>query len=109
MRVNDHGNDLARWMWSLLASIAGAITALSFRPFQKLSKIEITMALFVGASFAMFVAPWVIQIIFGKDPIDVRVMGAIFYLMASGSNILIPFLIKKIGVNLGYRDEEPKP
>lgn len=109
MRMNGYYDEAMRWLWTILASIAGAVTALSFRPFKKLSAIEIGMSLFVGASFAMFVSPWVIQLAFGSNPVDVRIMGAIFYMMASGSNILIPFLIQKIGANFGFKDEGPKP
>ena len=90
----DIDNPLMKWVWPLLASLAGAVTALSFRPFKKMSKTEVVMALFVGASFSWFVSPWVNNMIFGSEPADVRVLGGVFYLMASGSNILIPFAIK---------------
>lgn len=97
----DGGGPLERWLWPAVASLAGAVTALSFRPFKSMSKGEIFMALFVGASFAWFVSPWVNQAIFGDGPTDVRVLGGVFYLMASGSNILIPFAIKWLGRMFG--------
>lgn len=106
--MNDDG-PVGRYLWPFLASLAGSVTALSFRPFKTLGKWEIMLALFVGASFAFFVAPWVVYITFGHGPIDTRVAGAIFYLLASGSNILIPFMIKKLGVNIGYRGPEDTP
>jgi hypothetical protein len=102
-------NPLMRWLWPLLASLAGAVTALSFRPFKKMSGIEIAMALFVGASFAWFVSPWVNHMIFGNGPTDIRVLGGVFYLMASGSNILIPFAIKWFSKVFGTQKEETAP
>ena len=96
-----------RWLWPVLASIAGAVTALSFRPFATMRRSEIVMALFVGATFAMFVAPWATYAIFRNGPIDVRMQGAVFYLMASGSNVLVPFLIKVIKTAFGREPENP--
>lgn len=94
-------NPFFQWLWTILASIAGALTALSVRPFAQMSKTEITLALFVGASFAVFVGPWAVHLIYGSEPIDLRIMGGVFYLMASGSNVLIPFLVRKLGTMFG--------
>lgn len=101
---------LMRYLWPALASLAGAITALSFRPFKRMSRAEIFMAIFVGASFAWFVSPWVNQLLFGRGPTDIRVLGGVFYLMASGSNVLIPFAIKWLGRVFvsGTGETEPK-
>lgn len=92
--MGDADGPLMKWLWPLLASLAGAVTALSFRPFKSMSPIDIGMAIFVGAAFAWFVSPWVCQVIFGNSPPDIRILGGVFYLMASGSNILMPFAIK---------------
>ncbi len=89
---------LARWLWPLLASVAGAITALSFRPWKTLSPVEVGMALFVGASFAFFVSPVVIHLLYGKGPVDPRQLGGIYYVMATGSNALIPAAVKWLSV-----------
>lgn len=98
-------NPLMKWLWPLIASLAGAVTALSFRPFKRMTRVEIGMALFVGASFAWFVAPWVNHMIFKEGATDVRVLGGVYYLMASGSNILIPFAIKWISKVFGTQKE----
>jgi hypothetical protein len=98
-----------RWLWPFLASMAGAITALSFRPFKRMSPVDIAMALFVGTTFAWFVSPWANSIIFGKEPPDIRVLGAVFYLMASGSNILIPLAIKWLRKLFGSQLTEGEP
>lgn len=95
------------WVYTLLASFAGALTALSFRPFKKMSGGEILLALVVGASFAIFVGPLAALWIFGKGPVDIRLFGAVLYVMASGSNILIPWAIQRIKTMAGHRDAEP--
>ena len=92
---------LLRLLWPLLASLAGAITALSFRPYRNMKVIEITMSLIVGTSFATFVGPLAAVWIFGNGPVDIRMLGATFYLMASGSNVLIPLAIRKLSSFLG--------
>lgn len=97
-----------RLVWPLLASIAGAITALSFRPFQSMTRGEIVMALAVGTFFAVFLGPWVAAQLFGTGPIDIRILGGVFYLLASGSNILIPLAVKWLGGLLGFKGEEAR-
>jgi len=99
-------NPFLRFMWPLLASLAGAITALSFRPYRDLRAIEIAMSLVVGTSFATFVGPLAAFWVFGRGPVDIRLLGALFYILASGSNILIPLAIKKISGFFGQ--ETPK-
>lgn len=99
-------NPYAIWLYTILASLAGALTALSFRPFASMSRAEIALALFVGASFAIFVGPWFAQWIFGAGPVDTRVMGGLFYILATGSNVLIPLTVRKVSSLLGT---EPAP
>lgn len=100
-------NPLALWVWTILASFAGALTALSFRPFADMRRGEVALALIVGASFAIFVGPWVATWIFGHGPVDIRILGGLFYLMASGSNILIPLAVKKLSSFFGVEDKAP--
>jgi ABC-type uncharacterized transport system permease subunit len=95
------------WIWTGLASIAGAITALSFRPFTTMSWWEIALALFVGASFAFFVGPLVVRMMFGSSEPDMRIVGAILYLLATGSNALIPMAIRWLGRMFGEGKEKP--
>ena len=102
--MNSEG-PLAQLVWTILASFAGALTALSFRPFAEMKAVEIGLSLFVGASFAIFVGPWAVRLIFGSAPMDMRVVGGIFYLMASGSNILIPLLVRRLGGLIGAEEK----
>lgn len=108
MRAMMDDNAILRWLWPLLASLAGAVTALSFRPYAKMKPIDVFMALFVGTTFAWFVAPWVAHQTLGETPPNIRVVGALYYLMASGSNVLIPYAmrgIKKLFGPLTTEDE----
>lgn len=97
----------SRWLWPLLASAAGAITALSFRPWRDMTFPQICMALFVGASFAFFVSPVILNVIFGKGPVDARQLGAVYYVMATGSNALIPAAVKWLGLKTFGKPDEP--
>ena len=100
---------LAEWTWGVLASLGGALTALSFRPFKNMSRGEIFLALAVGTSFAMFVGPLAASWIFGEGPVDYRIFGGILYLMASGSNILIPLAVKKLSGFFGAETKSEAP
>jgi hypothetical protein len=87
---------LDRYLWPALASIAGSITSLSFRPFMKMPKSQIVMALFVGFVFAFFVGPLAVSLWFGGGAMDRQQVGGFYYLLATGSNALIPLAVKKI-------------
>jgi hypothetical protein len=103
-----NANPWTLYLWGLLASLAGALTALSARPFKNMTRSEIALALTVGASFAIFVGPWVAKIIFGDGPMDIRVFGGVLYLMATGSNILIPMAVKWFGRVFGASNGESR-
>ncbi len=94
--------DHERLIWSLLSSVAGAITSLSFQAWKNMSLPEILMSLFVAASFAFFVGPLVL-----KSVDDLRTSGAILYLLATGSNVLIPRAVKWMS-NAWPNGGEPK-
>lgn len=102
----DSNHPFTGFIWPLLASLAGALTALSFRPFKDMTRSEITLAMAVGTSFAMFVGPLAAWWIFGTGPVDFRIFGGVLYLMASGSNILIPLAVRKLGQLFGVKNEE---
>jgi membrane protein CcdC involved in cytochrome C biogenesis len=97
----DNNDAIMRLAWPTLAALAGAVTALSFRPYKKMSAVEIIVSLTVGTSFSVFVGPWVAVWVFGNGPVDIRLLGGLFYLMASGSNILIPIAVRKLAQMLG--------
>lgn len=94
--MDDANNPLMRWMWPLLASLAGAITALSFQPYRKMGVIDIVLVIFVGTVFAVFMSPWVSVLIFGNDNPHYRILGAVYYVLATGYNVLIPVMIRKV-------------
>lgn len=100
-----------RDLWIGLAAVAGGVTALSFREWKQMRRAEILMVLFVGAAFAIFVAPWVAHAIFRLPVSDTRGTAAIVYIMGSGSNALLPWIITRFkrlwGNGLAARVEEP--
>lgn len=96
--------DHERLIWSLLSSVAGAITSLSFQAWKNMSFAEIMMSLFVAASFAFFVGPVVL-----KSVDDLRMSGGLLYLMATGSNVLIPRAVKWLSKVFGDATEPKGP
>lgn len=109
--MEEHGGILARFIYPLLASLAGSITSLYFRPFKDMEKKDIYVSVFVGMSFAYFLGPWATNLIFGKGPVDYQLQGGLYYLMATGSNVFIPLAIKKFAGLLGFASvkEEERP
>lgn len=85
-----------RLIWSLIGSVAGAVTALSFQSWKRMTLTEIILTLFVATSFAFFVSPLIF-----RNLEDVRVAGGIFYLMATGSNVLIPRAVRWLSNTFG--------
>lgn len=76
-------------LWSLIASAAGAVTSLSFQQWEGMSWQKVTLALFVATSFGFFVSPLLLTHIS-----DHGIAGAVIWLLAAGSNILIPKAVK---------------
>ena len=104
----DTDHNTLRIIYVLMAALAGAVTALAFLSWREMTKTEIAMTLFVGASFAIFVTPWLAHIAFGMNQADVRTVAAMTYVTASGSNTLLPMLIKRLHKLIGTEDEKKK-
>lgn len=86
-----------KWLqhvYVIMAALAGSVTALAFMQWKKLTAAEIALTLFVGASFAIFVTPWVAHEFFGLESANVRTIAGLSYVTASGSNTLIPMMIR---------------
>lgn len=104
--MTDTGGAIVRIIWPLLAALAGSVTALSFKPWQTMSRVEIALSLFVGAAFATFVGPVAAQKVLGlPQSEDYRWYGFVLYVMATGSNVLIPLLVNKASQLLGSKPE----
>ncbi len=97
--------ELKQFAWLCLAALAGAITALSFRQFQPLSVRERVMLVFVGFVFAIFVGPLIVGWILPHEQGDSRIVGALYYLIAAGSNWLLPATIDRLAGNI-RKDEK---
>lgn len=103
--MDDHESAF-RFGYVAMAAMAGAITALAFTRWRELTRAEIAMTLVAGFSFAVFVTPWVAQAFLGIDDSNVRGIAALTYIFGSGSNILLPMLIRWVGRAFGTT--EPK-
>lgn len=96
-------NIVERFVWPLLASMAGSVTALSFSPYKTMARADICLSLAVGALFAYFVGPLIVGQITASN--DIHMQGAVYYTLASGSNVFIPMAIKKVKSLFGVADE----
>jgi hypothetical protein len=97
----------SRWLYLTLAAFAGSITALSFKPFQKMTKAEICIAVFVGFSFSIFVGPYILHLIYDDKLVDYQIAGGILYITATGSNIFIPLAVRKVAELFGTKEPLP--
>ncbi len=76
-----------------MASVAGAITALSVRPFKGMTAGQIVFSVFVGAASAIYLGPFVVRALLGQDA-DMQLQAGIFYIIATGNNAFIPAAVK---------------
>lgn len=94
--MDDHGL-LFRFGYVLMAAAAGAITALAFTRWKEMTRSEIALTLVIGFSFAIFVTPWLASSVFGIEDSNIRAIAALTYIFGSGSNILLPVIIRWVG------------
>lgn len=88
-------------VYVIIAALTGAITALSFMRWKEMSRVEILLTLGVGASFAIFVTPWIAHSLLGIPTSNSQALAALTWVSASGSNILIPMAIRWLGRAFG--------
>lgn len=89
-------HDQARLAYVAMAALAGSITALSFLPWKTMTWVEILLTLFVGFAFAIFGMPWLAADWARIDIDNLRVICGITYFGATGANIFIPLVIRKL-------------
>lgn len=87
--------------YTAMAAIAGAVTALAFRPWKKMTRTEISLTLFVGFSFAIFASPYIAHLIMPSG--EPRTAAFITYVTGAGSNIFLPKIIETIERVLGSK------
>jgi hypothetical protein len=98
-------DDMKQFVWLCLAALAGALTALSFKQFQPLTVRERVMLVFVGFVFAIFVGPLIVGWVLPNEQANSKIVGALYYLIAAGSNWLLPAVIERLAGNV-RKDEK---
>lgn len=81
-------------VWGVLASLAGAATAVSFMPWSKMRWAEIAMTLFVGSAFATFGVPYAVEKLTGIKLDNMQAVGFYMYIGATGVNVFLPIIIR---------------
>jgi di/tricarboxylate transporter len=87
------------YLYTTTGAAAGAVTALFLRQWESMSRTQIAVAVFVGFSFSFFVSPLLYSNLSNK-----QVAGGIFYLVATGSNVLIPQMVKWVSSLMPGKD-----
>lgn len=105
----DEHESYFRFGYVAMAAAAGAITALAFARWRELTRAEIMLTLVAGFSFAVFVTPWVAEAFLGIADSNVRAIAALTYIFGSGSNILLPMLIRWVGRAFGTGETKGEP
>lgn len=97
-------DELKAWFYMAMAAVAGAVTSLSGLSWRTMTWGEIFLTLFVGASFAIYVTPWIAHIALGPNS-DQKTIAGLTYVAASGSNFLLPVMIRYTKRLLGHEDK----
>lgn len=98
--MNDNGSPLVVWLWMILATLGGAASSISFRPYKDMTWRDILLAFTVSATFSLFVgslvAEFVARWLYGPGPVNLRVFGAVMWFMAAAAHFLIPVGISRV-------------
>ncbi|MGI4744952.1 MAG: hypothetical protein ACRYFY_02755 [Janthinobacterium lividum] len=70
-----------------------------------MSPVEAWLSIFVSFSFSYFVTPLLISWIWHDGVVPLRPAGAIYWVTATGSNVLIPWTIRRIRILAGLQDD----
>jgi hypothetical protein len=103
----NHDDPLLKLGLLMLAAFGGSVTALSFMKWQEMGWGQILLTFFTGFTFAIFVTPWLAHVAFGvTNDADSQTLAGMTYVAASGSNVLLPLVIRWFGRAFG---QETKP
>ena len=106
---------LIRYLYVAGASMAGAITALSFLNWKTMTWPERILTVFVGSSFAFFMTPLLAYRVFGiRIDGDAWTLCALTYAAGTVGNAVVPVIMaraRKLAGSWGDKAtiEEPKP
>jgi len=94
--VNDEGG-FWHYAYIVVASLAGAVTALSMRPWKNMTPGEVGFSLFVGSAFPLFFAPWLAFDVMHISATNLRAVCFLTYIVGAGSYSLLPRVIRQVG------------
>lgn len=90
------GVEAYRYAYLALAAMAGSVTALASSKWKEMTRLELFINFISGFGFAVFVTPWIAEKLIGVPQDETRLLAALTYIAAAGSNIIIPKLIAAI-------------
>lgn len=83
------------YLWLGLASLAGAITSVTFPQHRNLTPRQRATMVFVAWTFAIFVGPLIIGEVFPAEPAASQRAAAFYYLLGTSANWLLPILLER--------------
>lgn len=87
-------SEMIEKLWVAAAALAGSIVSLAFDAQQTLALKGKIFTIFVGFTFAVFVGPVIVRAVFGPQPADSQLVGALYFFMSASSMTLLPMLLK---------------
>lgn len=96
-----HEDFMVRYVYIPLAALMGAISSLGARQWRSMTRRKIALAIFMGATFAMFVTPWAAHSFIGVKEGDARATVALTYLFGIAAHIILPWIIQRLEKMIG--------
>jgi hypothetical protein len=97
---------LLRYVYVPLAALMGAIPSLGARQWRSMTTRKIVLAIFMGATFAMFVTPWAAHAFMGVKEGDARATVALTYLFGIAAHIILPWIIARLERMIGTGESQ---
>lgn len=91
----DADSPIMRFVYPITAAIAGSISALSLRSLEGLTRGQLSLSIFTAFTFSYYTGPLAIALLL-RWTTDTHIQGALYYVLASGANILIPKAIRSV-------------
>lgn len=91
-------------LWGVIGSFAGGMTSLYFQPWKTWGWGQIIWWVLIATAFAFFVAPMIFSSIR-----DQKISGGIYYLMATGTSVLLPLAVRQLQKMMGGAETSKSP
>lgn len=88
-------------IFHLIAAAAGAVAGLGLMPWEQMTWPRRFMTLFIAFASAFFVAPAIVNKLWGVNQADAQTVAMTIFLLGAGANAILPVIIKTITKTVG--------